>query len=645
MHRSLSLVVATLLLGGCQSPFFANPGADGTRMVARSDQDTLANLHALSTSDAQALASLDVKVNQPATFKLDVADFEAGNEEQLKDVVYADYMTAVSHAQAAGFSNVLPSVNLVDGVAKQVNDSVYARLELIEEQDRKADLRRRLYAAFRKAYDAHPDDAEWKKLLIRAAASLKLAGESPDLPSGLQGDLDAEMADFDAHPDESKPIGFYTLNDALFRIFQADRELHRNVPLEDQGAPVDAGLRQAALAGSVMAQDSDLSQAYDKVSTFYQKMANPLDAFSPTAVAHLKPSSRSWDDLASKADARMDLYQSFKGALEDGMNMNFSLFPSSRAPESTLFSKVQAPDHDLMALLIDAIRSGQVSLKPTDNSGFYQYQEYALEALLKPESTPEGKKITFGDKYLKRLEEAFKTGLTKARETQIKQFPPVAEPTSVEIKVHPQLFVEPLITVYKRYGDMYDFLEREVLPLFSADELKGAKPLTESGDGSDDVPTTIAKAKRLMYGLYLVGADNLGIAELESIPLDDQTRTTAVAEAKDWLSHLPQDQRLAADTRVSIPVSIGKNDAGQKVIRFWGTGGVTFVKVKVEYDKLPNTMYGGATGEPATYFVTADKFLSFERPYDKGVLTRSEYRHILDTSKTWEEAQKRLATE
>ncbi|HEY9723414.1 MAG TPA: hypothetical protein V6D47_15490, partial [Oscillatoriaceae cyanobacterium] len=465
--RSASFALITaLLLSGCTSPASQPvPPSSSDRMVARSANDTLAKLQALSVQDANALSALNASDNADATFKLDVADFQAGTpDEGVQNVVYADYLTALSRAQAAGLDNVLPSVNLIDGLAKQINDGVYARLELIEEQDRKADLRRKLYQAFRAAYDAHPGDAEWQKLVVHAAASLQLAGENPTLTPALQSAVKAELADFAANPIESETTGFYTLNDKLSQIFQADRELHRNVALVDENnQPVDSALREAALAGSVMASDTALAHDYDTVSTFYQKMSNPLDAFSPTAIVALKPDN-SWDDLAGQAGARQALFAKLKGALEDGMNMNFSLFPSSRSVETALFAKEQAPGGDLMGLLIGALRSGQVTMKPGADSGFYQYQEYALQALLEPDKGLEGTKVTFGDKYMGRLEEAFKTGLTKARETQVKQIGIGPEPTAAILPLQPKLFVEPVITVYKRYGDMYDFLERAVLP-------------------------------------------------------------------------------------------------------------------------------------------------------------------------------------
>lgn len=642
MKRHLALMLTAVLLSGCQLPFFGStPG--GLRMVARSADDVPANLQGLPGDEAQALMSLndegyDRYRMKDATFKLEVADYEAGPEEKVKDVLFADYLTALSRAQAAGVNRVLPSVNLIDGITKQVNDGVYARLELLVEQSQKAEVRRGLYAAFKAAHDAHPQDPEWKALVARAAASLKLAGEAPDLAADLQAAQDEVLADFTADALRSKPIGFYTWSDPLRTIFQADRMLQSRVELSRDEVPDDRAIREATLAAQAMAGQPGLGEAYDRVAKFYERMTNPFMAYSPTAIAAAKPAELSWDALASSPDSRRALYDRLKATRPAGMFMEFSLLPPSRSVETTLFAEDPPPDGDMMAHFIRRIREGKVSLAPKSDSGFYQYQQHALEALLTPDKNPEGQKIAFGEKYLKRLEEAFKTGIAKARETHAKQIGWGVAPTSAPPPpLKPRFFVEPIVTVYKRYGDMYAFLEREVLPQFPAEALAQARPLKEGGEGDRPLPEEIATAKRLMYGLYLVGTANLGLTPDASLPLSAEERAAALSEAKTWLLSYHQDARLAADTRVAVPVTVAEPTPGRKVIRFWGTAGVTLVKVKAEFVNAP----GGAP-EPAGYLVAADKFVAFERPYEKGVLSRDEYRQILDTSATFDEAMRRL---
>ncbi|MFN3430721.1 MAG: hypothetical protein ACK46X_12285, partial [Candidatus Sericytochromatia bacterium] len=642
----LALLMTAVLLSGCQWPGFGGAPAGGLRMVARAETDTLAGLRGLPPDEAYALQTLTPEGYQgwrmqDATFKLDVADYEPGAEEKVKDALFADYLTALSRAQAAGADRVLPSVNLIDGVTKQINDGLYARLELLLEQSQKAELRRQLYAAFQSELDARPADPEWRALVARAAASLKLAGEPVALEGELSAAQEAALKAFSADALRSKPIGFYTWRDPLRTIFQADRMLQSRVPLELERVPLDPALREAALAGQAMAARPALSEAYDRVIRFYERMTNPLMGFSPTAIAKAKPAELTWEALAADPAARRTLYDRLKANRAPGIEMEFSLLPPSRSTEVMLLSQDPPPDGDLMAHLIRRVREGRVSLAPQADSGFYQYQQHALEALLTPDKNPEGAKITFGEKYLKRLEEAFKTGLAKARETHAKQIGWGIGPTSAPPPpAKPRLFVEPIVTVYKRYGDMYAFLEKSVLPLFPADTLASARPLTASGEGDRPIPDEIAAAKRLMYGLYLIGAANIGLAPAADLALTADERDQALDEAKTWLLHYHQDARLAVDTRVAVPVTVEEASPGRKVIKFWGTAGVTLVKVQADFVRMPQ----GAQGEPepAGYLVAADKFVAFERPYEKGVLNRDEYRKILDTSATFDEALRRL---
>lgn len=653
MKRSPAMIIATSLLAGCQGglPFFGGVPEGGWRMQPRTEAIQPMAIQPVAGAQAQALASLTEagyhEAGMPltmakATFKLEVADFEEGAEAKLKDVVFADYMTAISHAQQAGFDNVLPSVNLVDGVTKHVNDGLYARLELIHEADTKAALRRRLYEAFKKAWEAHPEDAEWQKLAARTAASLELAGETPAVPGALQGAFDQALKDFEADALLSKPIGFFTMSDPLRRIFRSDRMLQSRVALKEDGVPQDAAIRQAALAASVMAEDTALAQDYDAMTRFYARMTNPFMAYAPTALVPIKPEATTWAQLAAASDQRSAFFDRIEQDAEKrpGMFLEFSLLPPSRSVETALFASDPPPGGDLMGHLIRRVREGKVSLAPEADSGFYQYQQHALEALLKPDQNPEGTKIAFGEKYMQRLEEAFKTGLAKARETHAKQIGWGPVPTSAPPPpLKPRFFVEPIITVYQRYGAMYDFLEREVLPLFPEERLASASLLTEAGEGGQLV-AEVAAAKRLMYGLYLVGAASLGLAPDPALPLDEAGRRQALEEAKAWLADHRSSPAMAADTRVAVPVGVSEPQPGQKFIHFWGTGGVTLVKIQAEYVTPPE----GAYGEPeaASYFVAADKLIAFKRPYEKGVLDRGEYRQILDGSTSWGEALRKL---
>jgi hypothetical protein len=177
---------------------------------------------------------------------------------------------------------------------------------------------------------------------------------------------------------------------------------------------------------------------------------------------------------------------------------------------------------------------------------------------------------------------------------------------------------------------MYAFLEREVLPLFPAADLDGALPIEEPGPGPRDVRAQVAYGKELMYGLYLVNAYQLGLKP-EAVP-------AKVDMAKKWLATYQTDAYLARDTRVAVPIRQTKDD--DPLVTYWGTAGVTLVKLQFNFDKAPSGFY--SPPEPATYFVAADKFVSFQRRRSKGLLDRAAYRKILDEASSMGEAMERL---
>src|SRR5207302_3224022 len=102
-----------------------------------------------------------------------------------------------------------------------------------------------------------------------------------------------------------------------------------------------------------------------------------------------------------------------------------AVFPPSRSRETILFEKLfpagLPPNADLMRELIRSIRSGTVNLQPTPDSGWYDYQVYALETLLLPEKGEEHDKLLLTKAYKKRMLEAFKALITKHRETHVRQ--------------------------------------------------------------------------------------------------------------------------------------------------------------------------------------------------------------------------------
>ena len=67
------------------------------------------------------------------------------------------------------------------------------------------------------------------------------------------------------------------------------------------------------------------------------------------------------------------------------------------------------------------MRSGEVNLEPTGESGWYDHQTWSLEPLVVPDRTPEAARLELGKRYRKHLEDLFRGALALARETHVKQ--------------------------------------------------------------------------------------------------------------------------------------------------------------------------------------------------------------------------------
>src|SRR5262249_35233609 len=138
-------------------------------------------------------------------------------------------------------------------------------------------------------------------------------------------------------------------------------------------------------------------------------------------------------------------------------------FPASTSRETVLFEKLfpngLPPNTQLMRELVGRIRSGEVPLKPRPDSGWYEYQVYALETLLLPEKGEERDKLLLTKSYKKRMLEAFQVLITKRRETharQMKSATLAAAPPPAQVR--PRLRVEPCPSYYLRTARAYAFL-------------------------------------------------------------------------------------------------------------------------------------------------------------------------------------------
>lgn len=643
---ALPLLVITagcIDLGGLAFAAFG-PKADAPRLVPRQTAETV---QGLDPGIASTLVALQRQMKETRHFRFDVQDFTP-EQKELANVVFTDCRSAIAYAESKGENRFLPSADLLGAVLKQINDGLYARVEL----------------ALEKGEGGLPAKSAWIRNLLdkslkdlgtpsmqavasRMAGSLMLAGESAVQPESIQLQTKDALERFDKNVFLSQPLGFYTWTPELQRVFHRDRWLQTWGPQSDRaylgmnGQPAenaDPYLVDGLTAASILEPATE--QSLRQTTAVYEVLTNKLSGYTPADLVRFLPSGKSVADALTDPAVRAAMLSNILKDPMDMPNRFWAWLPPSEAAETALFERLKFAgklpnDADLMQVLIDAVRKGTISLQPKADSGFYAYQQHALEALLNAKNLPEGKPVTFGDRYLRRLEEAFKSGLTMARETHIKQLDSgcgwfVGCPTSAPAPPpKPSWVIEPLPSHYERLANAYRFLENKLLPLMSPAFVEEANILqVGGGETTMSIAEAVRWSRKLNQGLAILAKAETG---MEPVANASDTETAAT-----WIRQIGQDPRLGIDVRYAVPIDKYVDDQKQTHIKYWGTAGVTLYKVTVTFENDESAL-------PTDYVILANRFIAFDRIGNGPPLDRDAYRRILDQSTTLEDAKQKLA--
>lgn len=551
-----------------------------------------------------------------AVVRLDVPMARPDQDQRLLEL-HPSYTAAMraSLGRLGSPSDHLASVNLIDGLAKQFDDGLYAALDQAYYQGQGTVLESHVKLV-RRLHDAVWPGSQARPFL---AAALSLADVS--VAGTDETARQRYLQPFLANPVLSKPIGVYTWNPTLEACFRFLRFLQR--PLKGADAVIGTDLAAA------LAKDDALRADYIKASHFYGTLTNPLQNRPIDAL--LDPSPGEEDKLRPVA-----------------------VFPASSSREGELFDRLfpqgLPPDADLMRELITAIRSGTVDLTPRPDSGWYDHQVHALETLLLPEKGRESAKLLLTASYKKRMLEAFQALLTKRRETHVRQltvpFAAAAAPRQ-QLKIKPRLRLEPALTYYLRTARAYSFLANFLESALGPDGLKALHGLTKEGPREPDLGTELATMRDRFYGFYLLGCEDIGLApEFLDGETVDRSRCEELATA--WLANPYASADLGTDTRVAVPVYY---DPVRDVTRLWVTLGVRTTRLETRFARPPKVRPAEGTGdwedlkpnqvEGRSYLIPVDEFAEVELKGAR-VLTRDELRALCDQHRTKEAILKAL---
>jgi hypothetical protein len=551
-----------------------------------------------------------------AVQKLDVPASKPDEDRDMRVLhrSYADACKAAKHDRSGEV--ILPSVNLLDGKAKQFDDGLYAAVDLAYYRGLREHLTSHVRLIERMYTQLKPDSQAAAFL----AAGLSLAR--------VEGALSVHMyranwlQQFYRNEARSKPAGFYTWSADLKTCFQFLRFFQHEFASSDLEVP-------AALA-TVLDRDPKLKADYVRAVDFYRKLSNPYECHDLTEIHNLTPQTEAHlpeYDKPPKKTARSTV----------------AVFPSSGSKENALFAKLfpmgLPPDANLMDALVRQIRGGAIDLRPGPDSGWYDHQVYALETMLLPGKGEENAKLLLTRRYKKRMLEAFQALITKRRETHLRQASPfmamsAIRPLELPKKVSPRLRVEPCPSYYVRTARAYSFLFNFLESAIGKEGLQSIHGLREGKPQAIDLHAELVRQRDLFYGLYLVSCEDIGLkpAFLKDEHVDQEG---CYKLACDWLPTALDDPDMTRDTRVAVPIY---HDPVRKVTRLWTTMGVRLAHLEASYVHPPHLKpEDGGDWRPveshrlgeSKYLICVDEFAEVEI---RGLqpLTREEFRKVCD---------------
>jgi hypothetical protein len=502
--------------------------------------------------------------------------------------------------------------------AKQFDDGLYACVEMAADAglDRFPG-RKDFLLNLLKALSGESDRSA--AAILTAAAHL--GGQQPQVGAEVARQAQVLQEEFLSNELRSKALGFYTWNEDLVQIFRRDRMLQ--TPLDEQAA------RPLAMA---LSRNDDLLKAYVSSLSLMEKLTNPL----------------------AGADLRQPAL-ALKGGRTASFQGQVSLFPPSQAQETNLVNRLFGTrpipaGFNLADEMVKRLRSGELDLKPKPDSGWYDYQTYALEPLAVPERMPEAKRLELSEPYRQELVGLFKALLALTRETHVKQLQMPSATTAAPVVPHrepvrisPDLTVEPLPTYYLRRARSYQFVRQVLQQAFGPEALPKLRRLTAAGPVDLSLASELTLMEALFHGAYLRSCQEIGMKPEPDSHFgnpDDANIHRAVLGA--WLRSLPKDPDLGKDIRMMVPVFY---DAVRQMTKVWAVLGIATKPLSVAYANPPTVKEikapGGKRvqpGEVNVAFVSQDTRLAYivsAEVYVTRLLNRTEFRQLCDQKKTF----------
>lgn len=447
----------------------------------------------------------------------------------------------------------------------------------------------------------------------------------PGIPPAVEARVQCAVERFLGNELQAKPVGFYTWSEELQQLFQQDRMLQQELHVTQDATTIQT------IAGLLRA-DPSAQAAYERYLGLVSRLTNPFAT----------PDFRSV--LSTTEPHQTSAHE-----------QTIRFFPPSVAHETTLMRKLfgTAPIPEgfvLMDELINRIRTRALDLAPGPDSGWYDYQTWALEALVIPDLLPEGPRLELDEGYQQLVAELFKGLLTLSRETHIKQLESARFGASRHpedsIWIHPVLSAEPLVTYYLRRALGYRYVRAVLDEGFGPGEWERLHRLTAAGPVGMCLDEELAKMEQLFLGAHVSTSRELGLLP-NLLTGSEAEANNAADQFAAWTLNAASDPDLSADLRTMVPVFY---DVERRQTKVWLFLGWACRPVTVSFahppeatvrdlrgqvvGEHPRIRWGGLRAE-LPYPVTAELYVD-------RILDREEFRKLCDSCGTRAELLRRL---
>ena len=567
----------------------------------------------------------DRTVNLSSTVtKLDVSVLKPDVDQDLLKL-HANFQDAMASVKSMGMT-ILPSVNVIDTKSRHFDAGLTAALEEHWFSGNSEPLQGDLGFLKRLATTLPPDS----RAAAYFAAGLELAGIP--IPATNEAAKKVFTNRYTSEVSLSEPAGIYLWNESLKQCYRINHFFQMEFDLDDNDwmQPVVQALQT----------DSSLAEDYRQIMNRWSRLSNTpsrltiLDLVNSSGVVELVRLRRERNITSSAV----------------------SLFPPRFHREAVLGRKLfplgYSVEDDVLDAIARSIRQGQIDLRPTQTSGWHDYQSYALETVLAPQRGEESHSLLLSARYKRRRFELVQATITKSQEIQSRQGDFMAstpvEPATDTNRFPPRLRLEPAPTYYLRMARAYRFLDTTLRELIAEPQLSQLHGLTAAGKRSLPLIQELKELQRLFYGCYVLSTEDLGMKlNVEESELSDVAECRRVAQG--WLDQAGNDPDLALDARTLCTVA---DDNRRQITSALATLGVRICRLQASYiPAAPPRVKGAESNEwlplettqlgESTYLMPVDEVTSVKIRSDH-VLTDREFQKLCDELVEREKILRRL---